>query len=82
MISQQTPKAASLPAELESAKAKLVYLYLSTAGDATLADLQQDLGVKRLSLYGILGTLRERGLVKRDGDSYCCATARSGRSRP
>lgn len=70
MITQQSPKLRSLPDELESAQAKLVYLYLQTAGEATLADIERDLRVKRLSLYGILDTLRSRDLVSRDGDRY------------
>ncbi|SFG36098.1 hypothetical protein SAMN04488063_1800 [Halopelagius inordinatus] len=60
----------TMPADLESPRAKLVYLYLSTQGDASITDLQNGLEMKKLSLYSILGTLRERGLVDQDAERY------------
>ncbi|MFB6170278.1 MAG: helix-turn-helix domain-containing protein [Haloarculaceae archaeon] len=62
-----------LPEDLESPRAKLVYLYLATNGTATLTDLQRGLGLKQLTLYSILGTLADRGLVDRTDAGYCCS---------
>lgn len=66
-MSIQRPTTRELPSELESPRAKLVYLYLrSTAG--SIDDLRSDFGLKKITLYSILRTLRERELVeKRDG---------------
>jgi DNA-binding IclR family transcriptional regulator len=66
-VHRPTTRDRALPTELESPRAKLVYLYLRTA-TASLDDLQSDLGLKKITLYSILRTLRERDLVeKRDG---------------
>ncbi|MEF8781251.1 MAG: TrmB family transcriptional regulator [Haloferacaceae archaeon] len=59
-----------VPPELHSPKAKLVYLYLSTHGGATITELQENLGMKKLSLYGILKTLQEEDIVGRRTDRY------------
>ena len=50
MMHQQTAAATTLPRELQSPRAKLVYLYLSTHGTATLAELQEALDMKKHSL--------------------------------
>jgi DNA-binding IclR family transcriptional regulator len=47
-----------------------VYLYLTTNGDATVSEMGESLGMKKLSLYSILKTLRNEGLVDCDGDCY------------
>jgi predicted transcriptional regulator len=73
MSPQQMPNAGSVPDDIESPAAKLVYLYLTMTGEATLSDLQNGLDLKRLTLYTILKTLRERGLVQEDGDAYAPA---------
>jgi len=72
MIETKTASAAApaLPAELQSPRAKLVYLYLTTNGDATVSEMGESLGMKKLSLYSILKTLRSEGLVDCDGDRY------------
>ena len=64
------PTMEQVPAELSSPRAKLVYLYLATHGAVAEDDLCAGLAMKRISLYSILKTLRERGLVSRDGDRY------------
>jgi len=67
-VQRPTTRSRALPGELESPRAKLVYLYLRTA-TASLDDLQSDLELKKITLYSILRTLRERDLVeKRDGE--------------
>ena len=67
---QQTSKRATLPAEIESASAKLVYFFLSTHGEATIGELQECLGMKKITLYSILGTLEKRGLVGQETERY------------
>jgi predicted transcriptional regulator len=61
----------TVPSDLESPRAKLVYLFLSTHGEATVSELQSSLDMKKISLYCILSTLCERGLVDRSAESYC-----------
>jgi predicted transcriptional regulator len=61
---------AAVPAELESPRAKLVYLFLSVRGESSVTELQTGLEMKKISLYSILGTLCERGLVHRDAERY------------
>ncbi|MFB6082067.1 MAG: helix-turn-helix domain-containing protein [Halanaeroarchaeum sp.] len=68
MAIRQTPN--SLPAEVESPRGKLVYLYLTQVGEATLAELQDGLDLGALTLYSVLKTLRERGLVERRDDRF------------
>ena len=65
-----TLDAPSIPSELESPRAKLVYLFLSTHGEATVSELQSGLDMKKISLYSILSTLCERGLIDQDAESY------------
>ncbi|WP_129113362.1 helix-turn-helix domain-containing protein [Halegenticoccus tardaugens] len=67
---QRTTETVPIPGELRSPRAKLVYLYLSTHGAATITELQEGLRMKKLSLYSVLRTLRERGLVGRDAERY------------
>jgi DNA-binding MarR family transcriptional regulator len=62
-----------LPTELRSPRAKLVYLYLSTHGDATVGQLQEGLDMKKITLYSILGTLRDRGVVEQSGERFVAA---------
>ena len=72
MIEAETAYAAApaLPPELQSPRAKLVYLYLTTNGHATVSEMGDSLGMKKMSLYSILKTLRKQDLVARDGDAY------------
>lgn len=57
----------TLPDEISSANAKLVYLYVKMRGEATVSDLQSDLGLQKLSLFSVLDSLRGADLVERDG---------------
>jgi len=64
---QRTTTSSALPTQLDSPRAKLIYLYLEST-PASLDDIQSDLGVPKLTLYSVLRTLREQGLVeKQDG---------------
>jgi predicted transcriptional regulator len=60
---------------LESPRTKLVYLYLTMAGEGTVDDVHDALGIKLISLYPVLETLIDNGLVQRDGSRYVCSTA-------
>jgi len=59
-----------LPDGLESPRAKLVYLYLEIAGGSTIDDVQETLGVPKITLLSVLDALAGRGLVERDGDAF------------
>ncbi|MDL5362698.1 TrmB family transcriptional regulator [Halalkalicoccus sp. NIPERK01] len=62
-----------IPTEIESAGSKLVYLYLHTAGEATIEELQSSLGMKQLALFPVLDTLSSEGFVAREGERYAVA---------
>ncbi|GKZ12487.1 TrmB family transcriptional regulator [Haladaptatus sp. W1] len=72
-MSVQTTPLAPLPDELDSPRAKLVYLSLATTGGATLDELQTGLDLPKITLYTIIRTLRERGLVRQDGEALTLA---------
>lgn len=59
-----------LPAELESPRAKLIYLYLQVAEGGTVGDLHETLNVPKLTLLSVLDALDGRGLVEQRGDAY------------
>ncbi|WP_458190468.1 helix-turn-helix domain-containing protein [Haladaptatus sp. NG-WS-4] len=59
-----------MPDELVSPRAKLVYLYLETTRGATLDELQNGLDLPKIALYTIVRTLRERGLVEKEGSAF------------
>ena len=56
---------ASIPTDLESARAKLVYLYVAATGETTVDRLCEDLDVQKGTALSITGTLRERGHLER-----------------
>lgn len=60
----------ALPPELQSPRAKLVYLYLTTNGSATVSQMCDSLGMKKIALYSILKTLRKQDLIVRDDETY------------
>ena len=55
----------SVPTDLESARAKLVYLYVAATETATVERLCADLDIKKGTALSIVGTLRDRGHVER-----------------
>ncbi|MFB6094817.1 MAG: helix-turn-helix domain-containing protein [Halanaeroarchaeum sp.] len=71
MALRQSPN--TLPGTLESPRGKLVYLYLSRSGGATLSDLEADLDLGALTVYSVLKTLRERDLVREEDDRFVTA---------
>ena len=60
----------TLPAELQSAETKLVYLYVRQTGGCTSAELCESLRLRKLSVFPLLRSLRERELVRREADRY------------
>lgn len=59
-----------VPSELDAASSKLVYLYLATRDGASISELADSLGMRKLGLYSVLGSLVERDLVERTGETY------------
>ena len=60
----------SMPEDLASPRAKLVYLYLATKGAATADELRAALDVNKSTVLSITGTLRERGYLERTDGRY------------
>lgn len=60
----------SLPRELDSPRAKLVYLFLSTRGGATIEMLEEGLHLEKITLFSILETLSRRDLIRKDSNTY------------
>ena len=67
---ETTDPSIDLPTDLDSASSKLVYLYLRTAGECTVDDLQSSLAMKKISLYPLLKSLSKKGHVDSDGETY------------
>ncbi len=74
MIAETTSRL-SMPTELRSPRAKLVYLFLSMHGTATVGELQDSLNMKKIALYSILKCLEKQGLIAKDGDQYTLQSA-------
>lgn len=71
MSTQQAIKSRSVPSiptELDSPRAKLVYLHLSVTGETTIDDLQTALDMQKITLFGILDTLTSNGFAEKNGD--------------
>ena len=64
-----------LPDDLTAADSKLVYLFVAVSDGATVNDLQTALDIKKISLFPVLDTLSERGLIERVEDEYVAAQA-------
>lgn len=56
-----------VPATIESSQAKLVYVYLSHHGEASVDALADALALQKLGLFDVLAALESKGLVERDG---------------
>lgn len=63
----------ALPGEIESPRAKLVYLFLSMNETVTITELQNSLDMKKISLYSVLKCLEEQNLISKNGESYALA---------
>lgn len=62
----------SLPDALESPSSKLVYLYLTVTGEATMTELRQTLGLSKLTLYRVLDSLAASGFIHHTETGYAC----------
>lgn len=69
---QQPQVDLKLPDTVDTAGSKLLYLYLSIENEATIDELQAALGMKKITLYSLLQTLRNADLVERVGANYVC----------
>jgi len=65
----------ALCAEIESPTAKLVYLSLAEQGRASVTELQERLGEPRITLFGVLDSLVDCGVVEVDRGSGDCVYA-------
>lgn len=62
----------SIPEELKSAEAKLVYLYVSLHDGITRDELKEKLHMNHTSLLSTLDLLEENGYVDCDDAKYRC----------
>ncbi len=60
----------SVPDDLDSARAKLVYLYVALNDGATAEEIQTHLDLSRGTVLSITGTLRTEGHLDRSDDGY------------
>lgn len=56
----------TVPSTIESAQSKLVYVYLAATREATVDELADALGMRKLGLFTVLSTLETHGYVERD----------------
>ncbi|ELY48023.1 MULTISPECIES: hypothetical protein [Natronorubrum] len=67
---RQSRSAVSIPDDIESAQAKLVYLYLSVWPSATTADLCTALELTTGTVLSVTSTLRRRGYLERTNSGF------------
>ena len=72
--SGDTDESGTLPRELRSPRAKLVYLYLNSSGKATISEMSDALGMKKLVLFSVLKNLRRDELVAQSEGLYSPTT--------
>ena len=58
----------SIPSDLETSRAKLVYLYVATQGETTIDDVCATLDLNKGTALTITNALRDRDHVRRDGE--------------
>lgn len=66
----QIERTVSMPPDLQSPRTKLVYYCLATSGRVTADELCATLDVDKGSVLSIVGTLRNRGHVRRVQGRY------------
>ncbi|ELY82362.1 MULTISPECIES: hypothetical protein [Natrinema] len=59
-----------VPDDLESARAKLVYIYLDVTEGATVDELGDILAMKKINVLSVLRSLSSAGHVERTGSVY------------
>ena len=60
----------SIPDEIQSAQAKLVYLYVDLHREATLEQVRMDLELTTGTVLSVTNALRERGLLEREDGRF------------
>ncbi|WP_222914292.1 helix-turn-helix domain-containing protein [Natrinema sp. SYSU A 869] len=60
----------AIPDNITSPQAKLVYLSLLMTEDATVTDLQELLGLSKLTLFAVLESLATKDLIHQTEDGY------------
>lgn len=60
----------AVPDDLESPRAKLIYLYIGAVGGTTTEALCADLELKKGTALSIIGTLRNRGYLEQTNAEY------------
>jgi len=60
----------AVPNALNTTGSKLVYLHITTNREVTIDEIQDDLQMKKITLYSVLGTLKDNGLIEQNGDVY------------
>ncbi|MFD1634521.1 TrmB family transcriptional regulator [Haloplanus ruber] len=59
-----------VPDDLTATDSKLVYLFVTVSDGVTVDDLQSTLDMRKISLFPVLDTLTDRGLIDRVDDEY------------
>lgn len=59
-----------IPADLESERAKLVYLAVRVHAPVEVGELKETLGMPGLALFPILATLARKGHVEQSANAY------------
>ncbi|SDZ84554.1 hypothetical protein SAMN04488065_0736 [Haloplanus vescus] len=74
-IRGRPPTSFDVPNELTASESKLVYLFVAVSDGATVDDLHASLDMSKLTLFPVLETLSERGLVDHVDGEYVPASA-------
>lgn len=61
----------SIPEQIQTPRAKLVYFALEVTGGASVPELQELCSLRKLTLLSILDSLSKQSLVEYDGSKYC-----------
>ncbi|WP_251343873.1 TrmB family transcriptional regulator [Haloplanus halophilus] len=69
-----TTDSLDVPDELTAADSKLVYLFVTVSDGVTVDELQSSLDIRKISLFPVLDTLSDRGLIDRIDDEYVAAS--------
>lgn len=70
---RQEGRIGPVPDDLESARAKLVYLYLEAADGATIEELGEILAMKKINALSVLHSLVDAGHVEKRESAYAVA---------
>lgn len=68
--SVQSNENISIPDEINSSTAKLVYVYLKSVVCATLEQLCSSLSMKKITIYPIISTLTKKGYITKSDNKY------------